>query len=71
MATGLCILPGIEVTTREAAHILAYLPTLAAALELDALIYQHLPAVMNEKELFGPQYIMDENDNIIGEVDKR
>ena len=70
MATGLCILPGIEVTTREEAHILAYLPTLEAALELDALIYQHLPAVMNEKELFGPQYIMDENDNIIGEVDK-
>ncbi len=67
---GICILPGIEVTTREEAHILAYLPTLEAALKLDAIIYQHLPDVMNEKALFGPQYIMDENDQIIGEVDK-
>ncbi|MEO1815069.1 MAG: PHP domain-containing protein [Acetobacterium sp.] len=70
MAQGLCILPGIEVTTKEEAHILAYLPTLEAAMKLDAIIYQHLPDVMNEKELFGPQYIMDENDQIIGEVDK-
>jgi predicted metal-dependent phosphoesterase TrpH len=70
MAQGLCILPGIEVTTKEEAHILAYLPTLEAAMKLDAIIYQHLPDVMNEKEFFGPQYIMDENDSIIGEVDK-
>lgn len=70
MAQGLCILPGIEVTTKEEAHILAYLPTLEAAMKLDEIIYQHLPDVMNEKEFFGPQYIMDENDNIIGEVDK-
>jgi hypothetical protein len=67
---GLCILPGIEVTTKEEAHILAYLPTLEAAMELDQIIYQHLPDVMNEKALFGPQTIMDENDQIIGEVDK-
>lgn len=67
---GLCILPGIEVTTKEEAHILAYLPTLEAAMELDQIIYDRLPNVMNEKELFGPQYIMDEQDNIIGEVDK-
>lgn len=67
---GICILPGIEVTTKEEAHILAYLPTLEAALELDAIIYQHLPDIKNEKALFGSQTIMDENDLIIGEVDK-
>lgn len=70
MEKGICILPGIEVTTKEEAHILAYLPTLEAAMELDQIIYDRLPDVMNEKELFGPQYIMDEDDNIIGEVDK-
>ncbi|MBC3805356.1 PHP domain-containing protein [Acetobacterium fimetarium] len=67
---GICILPGIEVTTKEEAHILAYFPTLEGALELDEMLYQHLPEVMNRKEMFGPQYIMDENDDIIGEVDK-
>lgn len=67
---GLCILPGIEVTTKEEAHILAYLPTLEAAMALDEIIYQHLPDVSNQKEIFGPQVIMDEHDQIIGEVDK-
>ena len=67
---GICILPGIEVTTKEEAHILAYFPTLEGALELDEMLYQHLPEVMNRKEMFGPQYIMDENDDIIGAVDK-
>lgn len=68
--TGLCILPGIEVTTKEEAHVLAYLPTLEAAMKLDAIVYDHLPDVKNEKALFGPQTIMDAEDNIIGEVDK-
>lgn len=67
---GICILPGIEVTTKEEAHILAYFPTLEGALELDEMLYQHLPEVINRKEMFGPQYIIDENDEIIGEVDK-
>jgi len=67
---GICILPGIEVTTKEEAHILAYFPTMEGAMELDEILYKHLPKVMNRKELFGPQYIMDENDIIIGEVDK-
>ena len=67
---GICILPGIEVTTKEEADILAYFPTLEGALELDEMLYQHLPEVMNRKEMFGPQYIMNENDDIIGAVDK-
>lgn len=67
---GICILPGIEVTTKEEAHVLAYLPTLEAAMKLDAIVYDHLPDVKNEKALFGPQTIMDAEDNIIGEVDK-
>ena len=64
------ILAGIEVTTKEEAHILAYFETLAAAMELDRILYQHLPEVLNKKELFGAQTIMDEHDQIIGEVDK-
>lgn len=70
LGEGICILPGIEVTTREEAHVLAYFPTLAGAMELDEILYAHLPNIMNEKTFFGPQYIMDETDRIIGEVDK-
>lgn len=64
------ILAGIEVTTKEEAHVLAYFETLAAAMELDRILYQHLPEVQNKKELFGSQTIMNEYDQIIGEVDK-
>ncbi|MGL4606212.1 MAG: PHP domain-containing protein [Eubacteriaceae bacterium] len=67
---GLCILPGIEVTTKEDAHVLAYFPSLDGVMELDELLYDHLPKIMNKKEVFGPQYIMNKEDEIIGEIDK-
>lgn len=67
---GLCVLPGIEVTTKEEAHILAYFDTLEGAMELDAILYEHLPDIPNKPDYFGPQYILDAEDEIIGEVDK-
>jgi PHP family Zn ribbon phosphoesterase len=70
LGEGICVLPGIEVTTKEEAHVLAYFPNLDGAMELDELLYRHLPKVNNEKELFGPQYIMNAEDVIVGEVDK-
>ncbi len=67
---GLGVLPGIEVTTKEEAHVLAYFDNLAAAMALDKILYQRLPPILNQKDLFGPQLILDEDDQIIGEVDK-
>ncbi|MGV8905480.1 MAG: PHP domain-containing protein [Acetobacterium sp.] len=70
LGDGICILPGIEVATKEEAHVLAYFPTLEGVLELDEILYAHLPNIMNRKEHFGTQTIMDENDKIIDEIDK-
>lgn len=67
---GISVLPGIEVTTKEEAHILAYFDNLEAALALGEILYQRLPATLNQKEIFGPQLILNEEDDIIGEVDK-
>lgn len=67
---GISVLPGIEVTTKEEAHILAYFDNLEAAMALDEILYQRLPATLNQKEIFGPQLILNEDDDIIGEVDK-
>lgn len=67
---GLCVLPGMEVTTKEEAHILAYFNTIEGALELDEIIYKRLPDIPNRPDYFGPQYIMNAEDEIIGEVDK-
>lgn len=66
----LSVLPGIEVTTKEEAHILAYFDCLEGAMELDEELYKHLPDIMNKKDFFGPQYIIDSEDRIVGEVDK-
>ncbi|MEG1693997.1 MAG: PHP domain-containing protein [Eubacterium sp.] len=67
---GLCVLPGIEVTTKEEAHVLAYFETLEKVMELDEILYEHLPNIMNQKDLFGPQYVMNAEDEVIDEVDK-
>ncbi len=67
---GLQILPGIEVTTKEECHILAYTPDIESVLALDTILYKHLPMVKNRPDYFGHQYIMDEEDEIVGEVDK-
>lgn len=67
---GLCVLPGMEVTTKEEAHILAYFDSLEGAMELDKILYERLPDIMNKADFFGPQYIMNAEDEVIGEVDK-
>ncbi|WKY46998.1 PHP domain-containing protein [Eubacteriaceae bacterium ES3] len=67
---GICLLPGIEVTTKEEAHVLAYFKNVSDALEFGDLLYSHLPDIKNDKAIFGPQLILDNNDQVIGEVDK-
>ena len=67
---GLCVLPGIEVTTKEEAHVLAYFDDLDKVMALDALLYERLPDIPNRVDFFGPQYIMNAEDEIVGEVDK-
>lgn len=67
---GLVLLPGLEITTAEEVHLLAYFPTVEAAVEMGDLIYDSLPPVRNKPEFFGEQLIMDEEDNVIGTLDK-
>ncbi|MEG0494674.1 MAG: hypothetical protein RR564_00235 [Eubacterium sp.] len=37
---------------------------------MDEILYEHLPNIMNQKDLFGPQYVMNAEDEVIDEVDK-
>lgn len=61
------IIPGIEITTQEEAHLLAYFPTYEALATFYNQISQFLPDRNNRPDIFGRQLIFDENDNIIGE----
>ena len=67
---GVAILPAIELNTREEVHMLAYFRTVEEALSFSDYIYEYLPPVKNKPSVFGQQAIMDEDDEITGEIDK-
>lgn len=70
MEMGVLVIPGMEITTAEEVHVLSLLPSLEAALELGEEIYAHLPPVMNRPDIFGDQLILNEEDAVIGSLDK-
>lgn len=69
-AMGVQVIPGLEVTSKEDVHVLAYFETLEEALAFGELVDAHLPWVQNQPELFGRQTVMDAADNLAGEWDK-
>lgn len=67
---GLTVIPGMEVQTKEEVHIICLFKRLEAAQKFEEIVYNSLPEIQNNEELFGTQLIMDEQDNIIGKVGK-
>lgn len=63
--TNLLVVPAIEVCTNEEVHVLCLFYTLNDALSFGMEIYEFLPAIENQEDIFGKQLIMDENDFII------
>jgi PHP family Zn ribbon phosphoesterase len=55
----LTVLPGIEVTTREEAHMLCLFDTLDQVRECQEIVQAALPQRQNNAELFGDQYVVD------------
>ncbi len=66
---GLLLIPGMEITTREEVHLLGYFPDVPAAVDFGEMLRGHLPGRKNKPSLFGPQLILNEEDEIIGEED--
>ena len=67
---GVKVLAGMEVETAEEIHVLTLYETIEAAEEVAKKVYDALPDIKNRPEIFGNQYYMDEDDNIIGEEEK-
>ena len=63
-------IPGMEVETSEEVHIVTLFPTADAAEEMQLILVDSSPFIPNRPEIFGNQYIMDENDEICGEIDR-
>ena len=68
-AMGVLLLPAMELTTAEEAHLLSYFPTVEAALAFSEEIHAYLPPIKNRPEIFGPQQVLDEDDEQVGSED--
>lgn len=66
---GLLVLPGMELCTNEDIHVVCLFEALEGAMGFDAEIEPLLPPVPNRPDIFGPQMICDEADNLTGRVD--
>lgn len=61
------VVPGMEIETSEDIHVVSYFKTLDDAKKVEKIIKSHLPKIKNKSEIYGNQYYMDENDEIVGE----
>jgi PHP family Zn ribbon phosphoesterase len=66
---GLCVLPGMEICSREEVHILGLFNAVEQAQAMQEFVYAHLPGE-NQAELFGYQVIVNEKDEVLGEVSR-
>jgi hypothetical protein len=63
---GVCVLPGLEICSREEVHVLALFGELRPALAMQELVYAHL-AGENRPELFGHQIVATDADEVLAE----
>jgi PHP family Zn ribbon phosphoesterase len=67
---GLTVLPGMEVQTREEAHMLCLFDTLEQAALWQAEVYAHLPPLENNESVFGMQVVLDAAGDIVGKEER-
>lgn len=68
--SGLTVVPGMEVTTREEVHVLALFAELAGLHAFQETVDNALPEARNDTEFFGWQLVYDEHDEVV-DVDER
>lgn len=68
--TSLVVIPGVEITTKEEVHCLAYFGCLEHLDTFQAYLDQHLPDIKNDVERFGYQVVVDADENITYEEEK-
>jgi anti-sigma regulatory factor (Ser/Thr protein kinase) len=66
--SGIFVIPGMEVQTREEVHVICLFPSLSACLSWQKTVYQSLPKQDNRPEVFGSQQVLDRNGQLIREL---
>lgn len=57
--TGLAVLPGMEVQSREEVHLVCLFDTLEQVLAWQEQVFAALPAKENDEDFFGAQFVVD------------
>lgn len=65
---GLSVICGAEVTTKEEVHCLALVETQQQRLQLQEFLEAHLPHIPNNPEVFGYQFQIDRNEEVVAEA---
>jgi len=60
------VIPGVELSSREEVHLLAYFPNIEALLKIEKEIDNYLPGKKNNSQIFGNQLYYDLKGEIIG-----
>jgi PHP family Zn ribbon phosphoesterase len=67
---GIIPIAGIELSTEEDIHLVCLFEELEDAMKFDAVLEEHLLPIDNRPEIFGEQFILNADDEPIGEVQK-
>ncbi len=68
--TGIKVLPGMEVQTREEVHMLCLFDTLEQVTAWQENVYAHLPPLKNKENVFGAQIVIGANGTPVGYNDR-
>lgn len=67
---GIKVIPGMELQTSEDIHLVCLFNNLEEAYKCQEVVYQKLPHMKNNRDIFGEQWIVDNNDDKIRELDQ-
>jgi hypothetical protein len=67
--SGLKILPGMELHTKEEVHVLCLFDDFKQAAALQEIVNTALPPIMNNPDFFGEQFVVDETGDFIRRED--
>lgn len=66
--SGIFVLPGVEINTKEEIHCLAFFENTDNAEKFQIFLDKNLPAIANDPERFGDQVVVDRDEQIIDVV---
>ncbi len=70
LGTGLVVIPGLEVQTREDVHVVTLFPSIESAYAMQRHVYDALPPMKAPAKIRAKQLLLDDEDEVTGECEK-